>query len=105
MSLRAVLWRSNLPVNEEILSITVFRLNGDCLGASLLATTFTLLIKCLLDNIFDGRVSDGDVVNGQVSQKSGRDAGDILCFDLDILFLCVFVILNKSAIFGQIMRV
>src|SRR6185295_16028140 len=103
MSLRAVPWRSNLLLIGEVLPLSDHKLNGDCFVASFLAITCTLLIKRLLNHVFNGRVGDGDIVAGQVSQKSRRDAGNILRFDLNVLLLPVFLILNGSAIFSQIM--
>src|SRR3990172_1940907 len=62
-----------------------------------------LLIKRLLDDIFDRWIGNGDVVDGQISQKSRSDAGDIFRFYLDVLLLPVFLILNGSPILGQVM--
>jgi len=61
-----------------------------------------LLVERPLDNIFDGRVGDRDIVDGEIRQHPRCDFGDIFSFDLDVKLFRIFLILNWLAILRQV---
>jgi|SRR3972149_3250349 len=112
MSLRVAPQRHEAVSHETVDSYRwISCLGGDCFGLGFDVYVSTIsprndilsLIKRLLDDIFDRWIGNGDVVDGQISQKSRSDAGDIFRFYLDVLLLPVFLILNGSPILGQVM--